>query len=231
MRSDKQVALRLRMEGNSYGEIQRILRVPKSTLSGWFSNLVLSDVLLNKINERTHQKSIQALIDRNKQQTIDAKIRKREINLKAASEIKFLSKRDLLVLGASLYWAEGYNRPIIKNGREVTHHSISLTNSDPILLVCFIKFLTEYCKVPRDKIKLSIRIFSHQNEKTVREYWQNYLNIIPKNVSSILVTLSRSSMGKRPFNRLPYGVAQLRVFDTKLFHRVMGYIDGLKRMV
>lgn len=231
MRSDKQIALKLRMEGKSYGEIQRILGVPKSTLSGWFSNLILSDTLLSKINERTHLKSIQALINRNKQQTIDAKIRKREINSKAASEIKFLSRRDLLLLGATLYWAEGYKRPIVKNGREVTHHSISLTNSDPILLVCFIKFLTEYCDVPRDKIKLSIRIFSHQNEKTVREYWQNYLNIIPQNISSMRVTLSRSSMGKRPFDRLPYGVAQLRVYDTNLFHRVMGYIDGLKRIV
>jgi hypothetical protein len=32
----------------------------------------------------------------------------------------------------------------------------------------------------------------------------------------------------RPKNRLPYGTIQVIVANTKLFHRLMGIIDGVK---
>ena len=40
--------------------------------------------------------------------------------------------------------------------------------------------------------------------------------------------VSKSSQGKKPFNILPYGTIQIRVNNTELFHRIMGWIDGTK---
>ncbi|HEY5220845.1 MAG TPA: hypothetical protein VIJ29_01695 [Candidatus Paceibacterota bacterium] len=52
---------------------------------------------------------------------------------------------------------------------------------------------------------------------------------IPKdNFTKTHVGLSRSSMGKRPFDRLPHGVIQIRINSTDLFYKVMGWIEGIK---
>lgn len=43
--------------------------------------------------------------------------------------------------------------------------------------------------------------------------------------------ISLASMGKRPFNRLPYGTVQVIVSDTQMFYRILGYIDGVKEQL
>jgi len=231
MRTDKKAALKLRLSGKSYREINIALNVPKSTLSGWLSNVIISQELKVKIEKRAYKKSIEGLIKRNKNQTFLAMKRASETRKKAASEIKALSQNELLHLGIALYWAEGYKRLLVKNGRELTHHVVSLTNSDPTLVKLFLKFLREYCLVQEKKIKASIRIFQHQNEKTLIHFWQKETEIPIENFRKTYYGISKSSMGKRPYNRLPYGTIQVVVADTALFHRIMGYIEGLKKLV
>jgi|SRR3989338_723284 len=231
MRKDKNTALSLRLRGKSYSEIYRTIGVPKSTLSGWLSGVVLSSKLRERIERRAYHKSIAGLIKRNKNQTLLAKKRALETRHRAASELKELSKSELLHLGIALYWAEGYKRLLVRNGRELTHHVVSLTNSDPTLVKLFLKFLREYCAVPEKKIKASIRIFQHQNEKELLNFWQKETEIPIENFKKTYYGISKSSLGKRPYNRLPYGTIQIVVADTALFHRIMGYIEGLKKLV
>ena len=231
MRKDKQTALKLRLNGLSYSEINRVLGVPKSTLSGWFSNLVISKERRERIEKRTRKKSILALIKHNKEQAKLAIKRASDIRKQAGEELVMLVKNDLLILGSALYWAEGYKRPIIRNNREVTHHVVSMTNSDPFLIKVFLKFLRDYCQVPEEKIKASIRIYEHQNESLLLNYWQKETQIPMQNFKKTYYGVSKSSLGRRPFNRLLYGTIQVVVADTRLFHRIMGYIEKMKKLV
>lgn len=229
---DKEKALKLRLSGKSYGQIQKILGgISKSTLSMWLSNVILSETSRKILEKRTRQKSIGALLKRNRMQTVLAVKRAKEIRLKSAAEIQKISSLNLLFIGIALYWAEGYKRPIIKNGREVTHHSVSLTNSDADLVRIFIRFMTKICEVPISKIKANLRIFEHLNEKEVMDYWFKKIGIPKENFTKSYVGISRSSMNKRPFNRLPYGVIQIRISNTQLFHRIIGWIEGLKNQI
>jgi hypothetical protein len=168
------------------------------------------------------------LLKHNKNQTALAIKRRDEIRKAARAQIKDISNDDLLIIGAVLYWAEGYKRPIIRNGREVTSHPICLTNSDPRLLLAFLEFAKRICGVPTSRIKVDLRIFKHLNETHVVNYWSRELGIPRGNFQKTHVTISKSSLGKRPFNRLPYGVVQIRINDTNLFHKIMGWIEGLK---
>lgn len=229
---DKEKALKLRFSGKSYGQIQKALGgISKSTLSMWLSNVILSETSRKILEKRTRQKSIGALLKRNRMQTVLAVKRAKEIRLKSATEIPKISSLNLLFIGVALYWAEGYKRPIIKNGREVTHHSVSLTNSDVELVRIFIRFITETCEVPISKIKANVRIFEHLNEKEVMNYWLKKIGIPKENFTKSYVGISRSSMNKRPFNRLPYGVIQIRISNTQLFHRIIGWIEGFKNQI
>ena len=149
----------------------------------------------------------------------------------AANVIQDLTPRELLILGAVLYWAEGYKRLLRRNGRTLTYHAVSLTNSDPYLVKAILRFLREFCGVANERIKASLRIFEHQNENTLLRYWQKETGIPSQNFKKSYVGISKSSSGKRPFNQLPFGVIQIVVADTALFHRILGYIEGIKSFV
>ena len=231
MRKDKILAIKLRLQGKSYGEIQKSLGVSKSTLSEWLSNVVISEQARIRIEQRSRKKSVAGLIKRNKQQTINAQIRAKNIRKQAIAEMADLSKKDLLILGSALYWAEGYKKLKTRNGKEVTHHGVSLTNSDPFLVKIFLRFLREYCNVPEEKIKAGLRIFEHHNADEILKFWQKETKILFSNFGKIYRGISISSQRKRPFNRLPYGVIQINVNDTALFHKIMGYIEGIKKLV
>src|SRR5438105_946110 len=112
MRVDKQQALKLRLQGKSYGEINTLLRVPKSTLSDWFATLEISDKAQARIRKRTYKRSIEGLLKRNKLQTQLAEQRAKTIREKATRQVKNLSGKELFLIGVSLYWAEGYKRPV-----------------------------------------------------------------------------------------------------------------------
>jgi len=229
MRKDKEKALALRLKGYSYSEINKKLGIPKATLSDWFTGIVLNTKAQKRIQNRVQKKSIDGLIKRNKMQTHLANKRASEIRSSSEKDIKKLSKHDLLLLGASLYWAEGYKRPIVKNGQKRSYHSISFSNSDPSIIKIFIEFLKKILYIPNNKIKANVRIFKHLNEKQVLKYWKKITGLPDENFHKTYYGVSKSSQGKKPFNRLPNGMIQIRVGDTKNFHKIMGWIQGLEQ--
>lgn len=231
MRKDKEKAIALRLSGKSYNEITSSLGVPKSTLSGWFCGLVLSSEARERIQQRVHSGALRGLLKRNANQTHLAVQRMREIRAESQREIKSLSQRELQLIGIALYWAEGYKRPQIRHGRDVTYHSVSLTNSDPRIIQAFLRFLREVCNVPNEKIKADIRIYEHMNSKELLTFWQKITKLPKENFGKMYYGISRSSLRKRPFNRLPHGTILIRVNSTNLFHRIIGWIEGLGRVV
>ncbi len=229
MRKDKEKALKLRLSGKSYGEIRSLLGIPKSTLSTWFSELQLSSKAQKRILSKARKRSIAVLIQRNKSQTYLAQQRKRLIISKSSQEIKSMTQNELKIAGIALYWAEGYKRPQIKNGREITSHAVSFANSDPKLIGLFLRFIRETCSVSENKIKVGIHIYEHHNEKEIVSYWQKVTKLPRNNFGKVYRGVSVSSKRKRPYNRLPYGTIQIRINDTILFHKIMGWIKGIKK--
>ncbi len=229
MRHDKEKALALRLKGRSYNEINQLLGIPKSTLSGWFSNVHLSDSAHRRLQKRVEEGSARGLVKHNKKQTHLARQRANKIRADAAKKIQKLGKQNLLLLGAALYWAEGYKRPIVYKGRERTYHPVSLSNSDPKLICLFIRFLKEICEVENEKILAQVRLYQHMNEEVVLKYWQDVTGIPKTQFMKHYYGVSKSSLSKRPYNRLPYGTIQIRVTNTKVFHQIMGYIEGLEK--
>ena len=143
--------------------------------------------------------------------------------------IKDISKRDLLIIGTALYWAEGYKRPVVIRGKTRTSHRVSLTNSDPDLICIFLKFLREVCKVPNEKITIWIRYFEHQDPTYLLNFWQKKCNIPYSNFRNTLQTVSISSQRKKSYNSLSFGVAQISVNNTNLYHEIMGMISGVAK--
>ena len=231
MRNDKEKVLKLRLAGKSYSEINRLLGVPKSTLSGWLKNLQLSNTARQRLDDRTREGSLKGLLKRNKLQTQLAHKKAGDIRKSTSSEIKKISRQELLILGVALYWGEGYKRPIIKDGIARSYHPVSLSNSDPKLVEAFLRFLREICEVNEDKIRANLRIFQHQNSDQLLQFWSKLTRIPKERFEKFYYGVSKSSQGKRPFNILPYGTIQIRVNDTALFHKIMGWLEGVSKLI
>lgn len=220
-------ALKLRLAGNSYNEIQKHLGVPKSTQSGWFKELVLSDSAKARLSSRLRIGG-EVLIRRNKMQTVHAERRAREAQAQGRSRISDFSEHDLLMLGAALYWAEGYKRLSVRDGKQRMSHVISFLNTDPAMICAFIGFLRDCLEIPSERIYLTMRLYPHINELEARCYWSKVTGFSAHSFLRTTTMISAASKGKRPFNRLPYGTLRVSVNDTLKFHHLLGLIEGVK---
>ncbi len=230
MRSDKNKALRLRLQGRSYNEVTRLLGVPKSTLSDWFTGLQLPESARDRIAKRVCEGSVRALIKRNVNQTRLAESRAKQTRKSSKKRVGKVSENELFFIGTALYWAEGYKKPILKNGKIKTSHSVCLSNSDPALVKVYMRFLREVCRVPEERISAEVRIYQHQNEAYLLNFWGGVTGLPFSKFKKFYYGVSLSSQHKKPFNVLPYGTIQIRVNNTELYHRIMGWIEGLSEI-
>jgi len=221
-------ALKLRLAGKSYNEINSLLNIPKSTLSNWFGSLQLPDSAKDRLKKRVAEGTLKGLVKRNKLQTLWAQERAETTRKSSYKEIKKLDDEDLKLIGIALYWAEGYKKLKTKNGKIVTNHPISFTNSDPDMVKFFVSFVKKFMGIPKEKISVNLRLFKHIEGEAAIKYWREITGLESSNFDKPCYIISKSSQGKRPFNQLPYGTIQIRVNDTVAFYRLIGWIDGIK---
>lgn len=224
MRKDKDIAIKLRKEGNSYNQINKKLRVSKSTLSYWLSDIKISEKASEKILKRVHEGSLKGLIRRNKNQTILAERRAQEARISGKKEVKKLLKNSLFLVGLSLYWAEGYKKGAFGSKWK----AVDFANSDPELVKIIMKFYRQICKVEDRKIKVQLIAHKNINIKEAIGYWAGLTGLPKSQFIKTCCSVSKSSKGKRNGHSLTHGTVHIRINDVKLFFRIIGWIDGLK---
>src|SRR3990170_3829771 len=100
-------AIKLRLQGYTYGQIKRELNLAKSTLSDWLKNLPLSEEQLSLlIKNRNNSRDIR--IERFQQTARNKRLlRLTNIFNEQKKGLLPLSERELLIAGLFLYWGEG----------------------------------------------------------------------------------------------------------------------------
>lgn len=218
---DHEKAIALRRAGKSYGEIAKDLGVWKSSLSYWLRNVELPREALNILKKKSNY-SKEKFRAWNLRKHEEALAENKKIRESFSTKINSISNRDLLLLGAALYWGEGYKNP---SGAASSHY-LSLCNSDPKMIKIFMRFLRETLKIPEDKLRPRIQIHPNISTKTAINYWTNIVNL-PKEKFCITYQISRASQGKRPKRSLPYGTFEIRVNSKQRFFEIMGLLDGI----
>lgn len=226
--SKKNAAIKLRMTGKSYAEIQKVLTIPKSTLALWLKDVAISQKARQRLNHRI-KSGHAVLLKRNKMQTHLARTRARANRARGAVRISKLSDHDLLVIGTCLYWGEGHKKLRMRDGIDRMGHAISFVNADPDMVRMFIRFLRVVFDVPISAIKAQMRLYEHISEPAAKQYWMRACGIPDSNFQKTTWLVSIASKRRKPFNRLPYGTLQIEVYDTEKFHILMGMIEGVKK--
>jgi transcriptional regulator with XRE-family HTH domain len=212
--------IELRKEGKSYREIAKIVGVSKNSVSRWCKNLKLPPSA-QRILEEKNKKNKKALEEYNKLKSEKVRKENQKIKKAASSQIRSLSEYELLLVGTSLYWSEGW-----KKESPEKYHGISFVNSDPNMVKLFLNFLRKVMKIPEEKIKVNLRIHPNINAKRAINFWSK-ITKIPKEKFGISTQISRASQRKRPKNSLPYGTLKLSVHSRQKFYQIKGWIEGI----
>jgi len=219
MHSKKTVAIRLRKLGKSYNEISRVLGgIPKSTLSGWLKDCRLSKSARQRLMNRNQFRWSESLVRYNKLRASIARQRSEaEISL-ARNRIGKITPRELLLIGTALYWAEG---------EKGARWRLKFSNSDGRMAGLMMRFFREICKIPENKFSPQLHLHPHVSESRAKTYWSQVMKIPQCQFIKSQRVLSRSSNGKRPSRRLPYGTLHIAVHHTSIRNRVIGWMAGL----
>ncbi len=215
MRTDKSLAFTLRKQGKSYRQISTELNVAVSTLSNWFKGIDFSEDIKKKLTEAAIDTStihIKAL-NRARGDTLEALYMRAEIE--ALEEMKAYGNEPLFTTAVATYWGEG---------EKTSKNQIRLTNTDPMMLKVFMKFLLKICAVPKEKIRVAMFIYSDLNEEVCHDYWSTHLDL--KAFHKTMVLPSRCKA-----RRLQYGICTIIVSNSYLKKKMLVWIDQLPKII
>ena len=155
---ERDLALLLRKKGLTYNEILSQVKVSKSSLSLWLKDVGLGVKQKQRITEKRNKARLKAL------EVITNK-RKQSVQFLLSAglvDIGKISKREVLIIGTALYWAEG-----AKQHENNVSQGVVFTNSDPNLLKVFLVWLERCCLVQKKDIIFELYIPAHPPEKKV----------------------------------------------------------------
>lgn len=215
MRLDKQEAFKLRSEGKSYKEISRLLNIPLSTLSGWLSKDLKSQILKEELSLKQREASRQNIIVYHEKRAEILGNYYTQTRKDAIEEYKKHKHNNLFISGLSLYWGEG---------DKTSPYNIRIVNIDPGILSIFRHFLVSICNIPTDKIRAWILLYPDLNEEDCKRFWIE--NIIGLTRDSF--TKSIYIRGKSSTKRVKYGICTLGISNKALKMKINLWIDLLK---
>lgn len=208
-RIQRETARRMRMDGMSVRDIAAHLGVSKGSVSVWVRDIVLTDEQINTLKQQQHRYGAQ-----NKGARINqAKYQQQRLEFQQEGRLRAQSGSHLHMAGCMLYWAEGAKR----------RNSVYFVNSDPHMMLLFLRFLRDEMQVTDASI--SLYIHCHYSELSEQERIENYwLNLFNLPADCLRKTQVKSGSDTRK-NILVNGVCGLRVNSTELAQHIFGAIQ------
>lgn len=122
----------------------------------------------------------------------------------------------LFGLGLGLYWGEG---------TKVDMDSVRICNSDPRLLIAFMKFMERFFRVQKAKIKIQLHIFSDIDVERAMRFWAEQFNLGKEHFSKPVIIPAGSIGTYRKRSR--YGTATVAYHNVKLKRLIMKALERI----
>ncbi len=204
-------AVRLRLLGKSYKEIDQEIHVAKSTLSYW-----LKDVELTPQQQlRLYTKQVNILSRGPKSQRDRRAKLVDQIVSSAKREVALpISDESIKLFGVGLYWAEGSKSKLLQ-----------ITNSDPYLILFMVRWLHKVFGVPPTSLRIHLNLYSQQREQDIKLFWSELTGIPLENFGKSYIKPENKGFKK---NNLYYGTARIYVpKSTDYKYQMLGWLSAL----
>ena len=213
-------ARRLRRKGWGIKTIAYKLAVSSSTISYWCKDIELTVEQIQELTRRSHDPFYgkrKDYLNRIKQERF---LKIENLRQQGIKEVGTLTQRDLFIAGIALYWAEGFKKD----------RRLGFANSDPAMIKLFLRWLIQYCRVPKKDIRVRVGLnISHKERiKKVEQYWSKITGISLKQFQT---PFFQKFTWKKNFPKPEEYFGVLRIRANKqltLFRKINGWIEGLK---
>lgn len=216
----KLTAQKMRKRGASLGDISKKLHVAKSTLSFWCKDIILSEIAMKKIETRGRYESMKGLLKYTESKRKDRILRNILQKKEGEKVVGILSNRDILMIGFGLYWGEGYK---YENGE------LGFTNSNPYMIRFYFKWLKLW-DIEKDSLifRLSINEFFIKEERQIKLFWINFLNIKESQFSKTTCIKTTLKKASREDIEKYKGILRVKVRKgTALRNKILGAIEHI----
>lgn len=213
---EKLLAQELRSQGFSYNEILQQISVSKDSLSRWCKDIELTKEQKKRLinNKVFGQRKGSLVAAENKRQE---RLAKTEKFIKTGKkDVGVLSKRDRFVSGIALYAAEG----------DKTDRRVGFSNTDPKLIKFMMDWFTEFAHTPLDRMRGGLYLHENLNKDRSKEFWSSLTGISLDHFHKIYVVKNKKG-NKFKKNIHEYGVFSIRLSDSSIHRKIMGWIYGL----
>lgn len=190
----KKQAIKLRLGGLSYGNIADQLHISKSTASYWLHDIKLT---LKQRKQLNANQASHLNTGPNSQRNRRAREIKKIIETAEKDISNKISFESYKLFGTALYWAEGSKKKMFY-----------LTNSDPQLVLFWVKWLEKIFDIKPDYLKAQMNIYPQQSEKDIKSFWSDLTKIPVGNFGKSFVKPISKNYKK---NNLYYGTIRIDV--------------------
>ncbi|MEM9952568.1 MAG: hypothetical protein AAF846_13255 [Chloroflexota bacterium] len=208
----KRQARELRKQGKSIVWIAKEIGVSKSSVSVWTRDIELTEE--QEQNLRFSNERREAQVKGARANVIKHRQKREQYQQEGRQKAR---EGDLLHLaGCMLYWAEGSK----------SRNSVGLVNSDAEMLAYFLRFLRECIQVDENRIKFRVNAYlgNDLSKQEIVNYWKQKLNLKTLNLNKTSFNKQPSS-SKQQGRKLPYGVCEVNINDTRLSQHIYGAIQ------
>lgn len=208
-------AIKLRLQGYTYGQIKRELNLAKSTLSDWLKNLPLSEEqLFLLLKNRNNSRDVR--IERFQQTARNKRLlRLTNIFNEQKKELLPLSERELLVAGLFLYWGEGNKQ----RGR------VAISNTDPKVIQFALYWMDNALKIPKSKMRILLHLYSDMNIEKETNFWSKIIGVPVEQFSKPYIKkTTRQGLSYKSFG---HGTCNLICCDSALAEKIAMSIKAI----
>ena len=213
-RLEKIEARKLRKQGKSIKEIEKLIGIRRSSISMWVRGIPLTATQKKRLAGRGHSLEV----TEKRRETRLSNERRIRIKLleQGLRNVETMQDIDLFALGIGLYWGEG---------SKTQRATIELSNTDPRIIQVHVLFLRKICGFPMSKIHGHVGLHSHLAIRKAERYWSKVSGIPLRQFQKTSMQRSKSGKGER--DHLPFGTFSVGVYDTVARIRLEGWIQGI----
>lgn len=192
-------------------KIEKQLGIPRSTLSGWFKHVKLSEKQKQKLINDNKARLVEARKKSTLWHNAQKASRLQEAEESARKTFEQINISDINVLelaAAILYLGEGSKKNV----------ETSLGSSDPLILKFFLTFLRRVHGVEDSKIRCELYLRADQDPILIKQFWGKELNLPIENFRQ--VNIDKRTVGTITYDSYK-GVCNIRCGNAAIQRKLM----------
>jgi len=209
-------ARRLRELGYDYNRIAAELGVSKSTVSAWVHDLPWPDRLSY---EECRKRAAEGARRYWEAERRSREAKREATRASAAAAIGSLTQREFLIAGAIAYWCEG-----AKNKPHFRHDRVVFLNSDPGLIMFFLRFL-DAAGVGRDNLIYRVQIHESADVAAAEQFWLALTGAAPDQFRKTSLKRHNPKTIRKNVGSSYRGCLRIDVRrSSELYHQIEGWV-------